>query len=132
MTPEQAKILGQTLKARRQELALSTHRVAKLAGMDQATVSRLEAGSILAPAPDKLSRLAQALDLSGADLFALADYTVPTDLPALKPYLRAKYRHLSAEDIEKIDAYTAELASKYGAGPSEPAPGEDEASEATT
>ncbi|MHB9149799.1 MAG: helix-turn-helix domain-containing protein [Thermoleophilia bacterium] len=126
MTPEQAKILGKTLKARRLELTMSTYRLADLAGIDQATVVRLEAGTIAAPRPDKLSRVAKVLGLSGADLFALADYTVPTDLPTLKPYLRTMYRDLSAEDIEKIEAYTAELSEKYGVTVGEPAPGEDE------
>jgi transcriptional regulator with XRE-family HTH domain len=126
MTPEQAKALGQQLKSRREELSLSTHRLAELAEIDQATVSRLEAGIITAPRPDKLSRLAKVLGLSGADIFALADYTVPQDLPTLKPYLRSKYRDIPAEDVEKIEAYAARLAKKHGVRVSEPAPGEDE------
>ncbi|MCL4367880.1 MAG: helix-turn-helix domain-containing protein [Actinobacteria bacterium] len=126
MTPEQAKILGQMLKARRAELSLSSHRLAELADIDQATVVRLEAGSIAAPRPDKLSRIAKVLALSGADIFALADYTVPQDLPTLKPYLRSKYRDMPSEDVEKIEAYVARLAKKHGLQVSEPAPGEDE------
>jgi transcriptional regulator with XRE-family HTH domain len=126
MTPEQAKALGQRLKSRREDLNLSTHRLAELAEMDQATVVRLEAGSISAPRPDKLSRLAKVLGLSGADVFALADYIVPHDLPTLKPYLRTKYRGLPPEDVEKIEAYAARLAKKHGVRVSEPAPGEDE------
>jgi len=127
MNPEQAEHLGHVLRTRRTELGLSTHRVAELAEIDQATVVRLEAGSIASPRPDKLSRLAKALDLSGADIFALADYTVPRDLPALKPYLRAKYGHFSAEDVERIDAYAARLAKRHGAQLDGPNPGEDEA-----
>lgn len=126
MTPEQAKALGQQLKRRREELNLSTHRLAELAEIDQATVVRLEAGSISAPRPDKLSRVARALGLSGADIFALADYTVPNDLPTLKPYLRTKYRDIPPEDVEKIEAYAARLAKKHGVRVAEPAPGEDE------
>lgn len=126
MNPEQSAKLGQFLKARRTELGLSTYRVAELADMDQATVVRLEAGTISAPRPDKLSRIAKALDLSAADIFALADYTVPRDLPTLKPYLRVKYQDLSTEDVEKIEAYTARLAKKRGAKLGGPAPGEDE------
>jgi transcriptional regulator with XRE-family HTH domain len=126
MTPEQARALGQQLKSRREELSLSTHRLAELADIDQATVSRLEAGSINAPRPDKLSRIARVLGLSGADIFALADYTVPQDLPTLKPYLRTKYRDIPAADVEKIEAYAARLAKKHGVSVNEPAPGEDE------
>lgn len=126
MNPEQSVKLGQFLKKRRTELGLSTYGVAELADMDQATVVRLEAGAISAPRPDKLSRIAKALDLSAADIFALADYTVPRDLPTLKPYLRVKYQDLSTEDVEKIEAYTARLSKKRGAKLGGPAPGEDE------
>jgi transcriptional regulator with XRE-family HTH domain len=114
MKPEQAKALGQTLKARREELGLSTHRLADLASIDQATVVRIEAGSILSPRPAKLTRIADALGLSGADVFALADYLVPSDLPGLRPYLKTKYARLLEEDIEKIEALAARLATRRG------------------
>lgn len=114
MKPDQAKTLGQTLKARREKLGLSTHQLAKIAEIDQATVVRFEAGSILAPHPDKLSRVAEALSMSGADVYALADYLVPTDLPSLKPYLRTRYGLLLDEDISKIEDLVARLAKKRG------------------
>jgi transcriptional regulator with XRE-family HTH domain len=114
MKSDQATELGHMLKARREELGLSTHKLAKLAEIDQATVVRFEAGTILAPRPDKLSRVAQALGLSGADVYALADYLVPTDLPSLKPYLNTKYGRLLDEDISKIEELAARLAKKRG------------------
>jgi transcriptional regulator with XRE-family HTH domain len=114
METEQATQLGQLLKASREASGLSTHRLAAAAEMDQATVVRLEAGSISAPRPDKLSRIAQVLGISGADIFSLAGYTVPSDLPTLRPYLSAKYRGLLNEDIDKIEAYVARTAKKRG------------------
>jgi len=114
MKPDQAKTLGQMLKARREKLGLSTHKLAKLAEIDQATVVRIEAGSILAPHPDKLSRVAGALGLSSADVYALADYLVPSDLPSLRPYLKTRYDRLLDEDITKIEELTARLAKKRG------------------
>lgn len=90
--------------------------------MNQATIVRLEAGSIIAPRPDKLSRIARVLGISGADIFALADYTVPTDLPSLRPYLHARYGGLLVEDIDKIEAYVGRLARKHGFDLAEPAP----------
>ena len=126
MDKKQAEKLGRMLKEAREALGYSTYRLGELADMDQATVVRLEAGSITAPRPDKLSRLATALSLSAADLFALADYTVPTDLPSCKPYLRAKYSQLPQADIEKIEAFAADLAQKHGVNLEGPAPGEDE------
>jgi transcriptional regulator with XRE-family HTH domain len=115
MKPERATGLGQLLKAKREERALSTHRLAAAAGMDQATIVRLEAGSIAAPRPDKLSRIALVLGISGADVFALAGYTVPTDLPSLRPYMQAKYDGLLDEDLDRIETYVARIAKKRGA-----------------
>jgi len=114
MKPEQARQLGLLLKARREACGLSTHRLAAAAEMDQATVVRFEAGSIVAPRPDKLSRIAEVLGISGADLFALAGYTVPSDLPSLRAYLSARYGGLQVDDIDKIESYVGRMAKKRG------------------
>lgn len=114
MKPDQARTLGQVLKARREELGLSTHKLAKLAEINQATVVRIEAGSILVPHPDKLSRVAGALGLRSAEVYALADYLFPNDLPSLRPYLRTRYDQLLDEDISKIEELAARLAKKRG------------------
>jgi len=114
MKPEQARQLGQLLRARREACGLSTHRLAAATEMDQATVVRFEAGSILAPRPDKLSRLAEALGIGGADVFALAGYVVPSDLPSLRAYLSAKYGGLQGDDIDRIEAYVGRIAKKRG------------------
>lgn len=82
--------------------------------MDQATIVRLEAGTIGAPRPDKLSRIAQVLGISGADVFALAGYAVPSDLPGLRAYLSAKYGGLQVDDIDKIETYVGRIAKKRG------------------
>jgi hypothetical protein len=88
--------------------------LAVAAEMDQATIVRLEAGSIVAPRPDKLSRIARVLGISGADVFAFAGYTVPSDLPTLRPYLQAKYRALLKEDLDRIEAYVGHIAKQRG------------------
>ena len=123
MKPEQAQQLGELLKARREACGLSTHGLARATAMNQATIVRLEAGSIVAPKADKLSRIAQALGIGAADYFALAGYAVPTDLPSLRPYLQAKYAGLLSEDLDKIAAYVARLAKKRGVEFAEVAPG---------
>lgn len=114
MKSERTSQLGQLLKARREELGLSTHRLAAAAAMDQATVVRFEAGSIGAPRPDKLARLADALGLTSADVFAVAGYVAPSDLPTLRPYLSAKYSGLLPEDLDKIETYVGRIAKKRG------------------
>lgn len=128
--PKQAKELGRRLRARREELGLSTRQLAEQAGMNDATVVRLEQGAFAAPRPDKLSRIAEALGLSLADVFALADYAAPSDLPAFAPYLRTKYRTLPKKAVTELERFFDELAARYGIDPAGPAPGEDEALDA--
>ncbi len=90
MDQEQAQRLGNWLRERRQEAGLSTIQLAKQVGTTDGTITRIEQGAFAAPAPAKLSRMAEALDLSLADVYAMADYAVPADLPSFQPYLRRK------------------------------------------
>ena len=103
------------MQARRMERGLSTHKLAAAAHMDQATIVRFEAGAISAPRPDKLARIAEVLGVSSADVFALAGYKAPSDLPALQPYLSAKYPALLPEDLDRIEAYVARIVKRRSA-----------------
>jgi len=126
MDDEQAKALGKVLRDRREALGLSLRQLTQRVSIPDATIVRIEQGAFSAPAPDKLARLADALGLSLADVYALADYAVPSDLPSFKPYLRTKYRDLPAEDVAAIERYATRLARKHGISLDGPAPGEDE------
>jgi len=127
MDEEQAKTLGALLKQKREALGLSLRQLAKIVSVKDVTIFRLERGDWAAPAPDKLARIADALGIALADVYALADYAVPSELPNFKPYLRTKYRSLPQEEIDKIEAYAAKLAKKHGVNLEGPMPGEDEA-----
>lgn len=126
MNDDQAKALGHLLKQKREALGLSTRQLGDIAGLDGTTVLRFEEGAFAAPRPDKLARVAEALGLSLADVYAHAGYAVPGDLPTFRPYLRTKYRGLPEDDMAKIEAYAARLARKHGIALDGPAPGEDE------
>lgn len=126
MEPEQAKRLGTYLREARQAKGLSARQLGDLTDINDATIVRFENGSFTAPAPDKLARIAGALDLSIADVFALAEYASPSELPSFTPYLRTKYRDLPDDAVEQIEKYVARLAKKHGVTLEGPAPGEDE------
>jgi transcriptional regulator with XRE-family HTH domain len=126
MDDEQAKTLGNLLRQKREALGLSTRQLGAIAGIDGVTILRFEQGAYAAPRPDKLARVAEALSMTLADIYAMADYAVPADLPSFTPYLRTKYRDLPTEDVDKIQAYAAKLASRHGIDLTGPAPGEDE------
>jgi transcriptional regulator with XRE-family HTH domain len=91
------------------------------------TIVRLEQGAIATPSPSKLSRIAEALDLSLADVFSMAGYAVPNELPSFQPYLRRKYRDMPPEAIEDLDTAFSKIIKKHGYDPRGPRPGEDEA-----
>lgn len=126
MNDKHVQRLGAFLQTRREELGLSARQLASRAATDQTTINRIEQGLIAAPRPDKLARIAEALGLSLADVYAHAGYAVPEDLPSFKPYLRTKYRDLPSDEIEKIEAYAVRLARRHGVRLEGPAPGEDE------
>jgi transcriptional regulator with XRE-family HTH domain len=126
MNPKQAKELGRQLRARREALGLSLRELAERAETTDTTVIRIEQGAYAAPAPDKLSRIADALGLSLADVFALAEYVVPDELPAFTPYLRSKYRDLPPPAVKELELSFERIAKRYGLDSTGPAPGEDE------
>jgi transcriptional regulator with XRE-family HTH domain len=107
VTNKQAEKLGKHLRKRREELGLSTHRLATKAGVTQPTVIRIEQGKFAAPRPDKLARI--------ADLYAHAGYLVPDELPSIESYLVAKYGHLPESAREELAGLARELTEKHRA-----------------
>ena len=126
MDQEQAKRLGEWLRERRQEAGLSTIQLAKAVGTTDGTITRIEQGAFAAPDPHKLSRIGEVLGLSLADVYAMADYAVPGDLPSFQPYLRRKYRDLPPQAIEDLDKAFASIVKRHGYDPDGPRDGEDE------
>lgn len=129
MNPRQAKKLGVFVRTAREATGLSQNRLGELVGVPNSTILRLERGDNLVPRPDLLSDIADALHVNLADLFAMADYAAPSELPTLTPYLRTKYRDLPEGDVKAISAYAAKLMQRRGVDLAGPAPGEDEAPE---
>ena len=126
MTPDQAKKLGKYLKKARSAKNLTSYQLGEMVGASNSTIVRLEQGVFPTPRPNTLDRIARALDLNLSDLYDMADYPVPNELPTMAPYLRTKYGELPSEATEAIAAYAERLAKKHGVDLRGPAPGEDE------
>jgi transcriptional regulator with XRE-family HTH domain len=126
MDDQQARKLGELLRARREQLGFSLRQVVKASDVPYSTVLHFEEGRISAPAPDKLARVAEALDLRLADVYAMSGYAVPKELPTIKPYLRIKYGDLTDVDVDAIERYAARLAKRNGGSLAGPIFGEDE------
>lgn len=118
--------LGEYIQRHRVARGLSGREFARKIEADTAYVVRLERGDYRAPRPDLLARIAQTLKLPLSDVYAIAGYVVPCDLPSLIPYLRTRYGQLSDEGITALDGYFLKIATSEGLDLSGPAPGEDE------
>lgn len=116
------EIISQARKAK----GLSTRQLAAAIGIVQSNVIRLENGHIASPSTTILDGLARELDLDLADLYALAGYTRPSELPAFTPYLRSKFAGLPEEARAELEQSFRHIANKYGYDAEGPRPGEDE------
>jgi transcriptional regulator with XRE-family HTH domain len=102
MNDEKAQQLGEYIRYIRKAHGTSIRALAAQAGIDSGGLARLECGNVATPRPDTLCALALALEVSLADMFVLAGYVVPHDLPNIRPYLRVKYSCLPDEDVLAI------------------------------
>jgi len=129
MDHDAAHRLGEYIRRLRKQRKLSIRELATKSGIDNGGLTRLEHGRILSPRPDKLKALAKALEVPLADMFAMAGYTIPYDLPSMAPYLHARYGHLPEETLDAVNDYLERLIDEHGLDPDGPLALEDERSE---
>lgn len=91
--------LGDRLRRARQNRSLAE--VATTAGISTAYLQKLEAGGVRQPSPNVLHQLADALDVSYADLMRLAGYVVPGEQPSARNELRYA---LSSDELTDEEA----------------------------
>ena len=118
--------LPEIISRARKAKGLSTYKLAAEIGIVQSNVVRLESGHIATPSTTILDGLARVLDLDLADLYALAGYTRPSELPAFTPYLRSKFAGLPEEARSELEQSFRRIADKYGYDADGPQAGEDE------
>lgn len=83
--------LGETLRTARLAKGLSARKLAASCGLTHSFISKLESATYDSVSPDSLMALARALDVAPEDLFTLAGFRLPEELPSFGPYLRARY-----------------------------------------
>jgi transcriptional regulator with XRE-family HTH domain len=104
MSQAQLNELGRVIHRARDKAKLTQRTLAERAGVSHATIWHLECGDFKRPDPDKLQRIAQALGLEIADLFALVGYVPAESLPSFGTYLRVKWsKELSAKDRKALE-----------------------------
>jgi transcriptional regulator with XRE-family HTH domain len=108
MTPERAEELGMLIAKARVRKALSTRALAQQVGVAYGWLSELEAGRFLEPAPDRLAKLSEALNISPARINRLTNGAMTAGLPTPQVYFRAKYG-LSADQAARVQRYVDRL-----------------------
>ena len=103
--------LATTLSRLRQASGLSVRDLEDASGVARSVISRLEHGENLQPTPPTLSRLASALGVDASELLTAAGYTTSQaqGLPSIRPYLRTKYGHLSADARQQLAEFAERL-----------------------
>lgn len=117
MSQAQLKELGQVIHRERAKAKLTQRELAEKAGVVHGTIWHLECGDFKRPDPEKLERIAHALDLEVADLFALVGY-IPSDLlPNFGPWLQAKFPgEFSQKDQKHLERYFEQYRREHGKG----------------
>lgn len=111
------KTLGKLIARERARQGLSLETLGNAAGGNRSTIMRLERGKFGRPDPEKLERIARALDLDAGDLFALAGYVPSDGLPNFGPYLEAKFGdELSASARKELVRHFERLRKKQKPG----------------
>ncbi|GAB3275735.1 hypothetical protein GCM10027449_14790 [Sinomonas notoginsengisoli] len=122
-----AQGLAKAIRNQREKLGLSASEVARQAGVAKGTVTRLELGQIGSPRMDNLRAIADVLKVSLTELLADSSLLRESDLPALAPYLRTKFKDMPEGALKEIDDHFREVAKRHGIHLNNgPAPGEDE------
>lgn len=110
---ENPKLLGETIYQAREAKGLTSPQLAKLVGLHEATIRRLQLGEIMQPGPGVLARIAEVLDLNVGELYALAGYQAEHELPDLKGWLNIKHRDLPDAAIEALQSHLDYLVDKH-------------------
>ncbi|WP_369044673.1 helix-turn-helix domain-containing protein [Sinomonas sp. P10A9] len=119
--------LADAIRSQREKLGLSASEVARQAGVAKGTITRLELGQISNPRMDNLRAIADVLDIPLTELLAESSLLRDSDLPALAPYLRTKFKDMPEGALKEIDDHFKEVAKRHGIHLNNgPAPGEDE------
>lgn len=113
MDERHTKELAEYVTRRRQYLKLSVRGLARRAGLDIATLSRLENGHLRNPRIESFRSLATALEVPFFDLLTVAGFHTPFDLDAATRPIWAKLSALPITATADADAYLESLIEQH-------------------
>lgn len=95
--------IGDRIKARRLELGMTLEDVGKLVGVGKSTVRKWETGMIRNMGRDKISLLADALNLPPTDFIFIEDQSTIHSLSSAEIQLITKYRFIDERGRANVD-----------------------------
>lgn len=102
MNDAQAVRLGRLLAQARRNKGLSLRAAAEIAGVEHIWLTRVEQGFFNQPAPERITRVAEALGIDPERIDRITKGHVSNNLPGVRTYFRAKY-DLSPAEIDQIE-----------------------------
>jgi transcriptional regulator with XRE-family HTH domain len=117
VTPQERQQLADILRTAREQHGWSAREVARRAGVDVGRVTLLERCKVEQPRIDTVRAIAQVLHVPLADIYTLIHWLPKSELPALRPYMRAKFEQLPDDAVAEVERFIATLADRYGSGP---------------
>lgn len=115
MSTANAKKLAAAIRRHRKAKGLTQPQLAAAIGVPDSTIYRMELGEFKLPKPEKLQRIARALDVEFEELFQLAGYDSP-GLPEVPVYLRRKFEDISDDGAAKVERYIERIRKQEGGG----------------
>jgi transcriptional regulator with XRE-family HTH domain len=102
MTEAQAREVGRLFRRARRAKKLSLRQVDELSGVSYGWLDDLERGHMTRPAPSKLTRVADALEIPPERVDRITRGQLSSELPPIRTYFRAKYQ-LATEEIKQLE-----------------------------
>lgn len=112
MTDAQAKRLGRLIHEARIKRGWPLMQAMEATGIDSSWLNRMERGFYADPAPDRLSVLAEHLDIDPARIDRASRDHLADSLPSARIYFRSKEK-LSVEALDEVEAAVVAIRAKY-------------------
>jgi transcriptional regulator with XRE-family HTH domain len=115
MTDAQAARLGRLLARARRNKGLTLRAVAEIADVSYLWLSRVEKGFFNQPAPERISRVSEALGIDPERVNRVTKGHVSNNLPSVRTYFRSKF-DLTPEEVDQIERTVSEIQRNHERG----------------
>jgi transcriptional regulator with XRE-family HTH domain len=114
MTDPQARELGAFIREKRDQHALTLVQLEAMTGIPDSWLYHFEKGHYTAPAPDRLAKLADALDIDAVYIDRISSDHLADSLPGTRVYFRSKEK-LGPEALDELELAVTRIRRKYAA-----------------